>query len=175
MQWLSVAQRLLHPYKDIYFFIIRWGGVIKKPYKLRVKTRALSFEKGIFCCCKQRRRNQQRNKQKTRKCASDMKKPKNVDVLTKATKRNAWWFFSVFCQKWNAATMFFVILDRTGRSFVKWLLWQCFLDSFVFFVVKRWDIMQLFYRYARYYIHLIGKLESEATKGWKIYGSKGER
>ena len=40
--------------------------------------------------------------------------------------------------------MFFVILDRTGRSFVKWLLWQCFLDSFVFFVVKKWAVMMLF-------------------------------
>ncbi len=28
-------------------------------------------------------------KQKKRKCASDMKKPKNVDVLTKTAKRNA--------------------------------------------------------------------------------------
>ena len=50
---------------------------------------ALSSKNGIFCCCKQRRRNQQRNKQKTRKCASDIKKPKNVDVLTKTAKRNA--------------------------------------------------------------------------------------
>ena len=57
---------------------------------------ALSFNKGIFCCCKRRRRNPQRNKQKTRKCASDMKKPKNVDVLTKTAKRNALWFFSEF-------------------------------------------------------------------------------
>ena len=79
------------------------------------------------------------------------------------------------CQKWNAATMFFVILDRTGRSFVKWLLWQCFLDSFVFFVVKKWDIMHLFHWYARCYVHLIGKFESEVTKGWMIYASKGER
>ena len=61
--------------------------------------------------------------------------------------------------------MFFVILDRTGRSFVKWLLRQCFLVSFVFFVVKRRDIMQLFHWYARCYIRLIGKLESEVTKG----------
>ena len=96
MQWLSVAQRLLHPYKGIYFFIIRWGGVIKKPYKLRVKTRALSFEKGIFCCCKQRRRNQQRNKQKTRKFVSDIKKLKNVNVLTKRTKINALEFLSAY-------------------------------------------------------------------------------
>ena len=50
---------------------------------------ALSLKNGIFCCCKQRRRNQQRNKQKTRKYASDIKKPKNVDVLTKTAKRNA--------------------------------------------------------------------------------------
>ena len=28
-------------------------------------------------------------KQKTRKCVSDIKKPKNVDVLTKTAKRNA--------------------------------------------------------------------------------------
>ena len=133
------------------------------------------FNKGIFCCCKRRRRNQQRNKQKKRKCASDMKKPKNVDVLTKTAKKKCVLIFLRVCQKWNAATMFFVILDRTGRSFVKWLLWQCFLDSFVFFVVKRWDIMQLLHWYARCYIHLIGKFESEVTKGWKIYGSKGER
>ena len=61
--------------------------------------------------------------------------------------------------------MLFVILDRTGRSFVKWLWRQCFLDSFVFFVVKRWDIMLLFHWYAICYIHLIGKFESEVTKG----------
>ena len=29
------------------------------------------------------------NEIKTRKCASDMKRPKNVDVLTKTAKRNA--------------------------------------------------------------------------------------
>ena len=81
-------------------------------------------------------------------------------------------FLRFFCQKWNAATMFFVILDRTGRSFVKWLLRQCFLDSFVFFVVKRWDIMLLFHWNARCYMHLIGKLENEVTKGWKFMAAK---
>ena len=35
--------------------------------------------------------------------------------------------------------------------------------------------MLLFHWNARCYIHLIGKFESEITKGWKIYGSKGER
>lgn len=42
----------------------------------------------MFCGCKQRRRNEQRNQQKTRKYACDVKKQKNVDVLTKSTKRN---------------------------------------------------------------------------------------
>ena len=32
--------------------------------------------------------------------------------------------------------MVFVFLDRTGRSFVKCFLRQCFLDSFASFVVK---------------------------------------
>ncbi len=33
--------------------------------------------------------------------------------------------------------------------------------------------MLLFHWYARCYIHLIGKFESEVTKGKKIYGNKG--
>ena len=59
-------------------------------------ARLFQLKMVYFFCCKQRRRNQQRNKRKTRKCASDMKKPKNVDVLTKTAKRNALWFFSEF-------------------------------------------------------------------------------
>ena len=57
---------------------------------------ALSFKDGIFCCCKQRRRNQQRNKQKTRKFVSDIKKLKNVNVLKKRTKINALEFLSAY-------------------------------------------------------------------------------
>ena len=42
--------------------------------------------------------NNEINKKK-RKYASDMKKPKNVDVLTKTAKRNALWFFLRFFVK----------------------------------------------------------------------------
>ena len=78
---------------------------------------ALSLKNGIFCCCKQRRRNQQRNKQKTRKCASDIKKPKNVDVLTKTTKRNALWFFSDFLSKVKCGNYVFRYIRQNGTFF----------------------------------------------------------
>ena len=38
-------------------------------------------------------------KQKTRKCASDIKKPKNVEVLTKTAKKKRCDFSPIFCQK----------------------------------------------------------------------------
>ena len=78
---------------------------------------ALSFNKGIFCCSKRRRRNQQRNKQKTRKCASDMKKPKNVDVLTKTAKRNALCFFSDFLSKVKCCNYVFRYFRQNGTFF----------------------------------------------------------
>ena len=48
MRRLSVAQYQLHPYKDIYIFIIRWGGVIIKPYQLRLKTRLFHLKMVYF-------------------------------------------------------------------------------------------------------------------------------
>ena len=56
-------------------------------------------------------------KQKTRKCASDMKKPKNVDVLTKTAKRNALWIFSVFLSKVKCCNYVFRYFRQNGTFF----------------------------------------------------------
>ena len=47
-----------------------------------------------------------------------------------------WSFSPLIRQMREAATLFFVFLDRTGRSFVKCLLHNILLDSFASFVVK---------------------------------------
>ena len=93
---------------------------------------ALSFNKGIFCCCKRCRRNQQR-KQKTRKCASDMKTPKNVDVLTKTAKRNALWFFSDFLSKVKCGNYVFCYFRQNGTFFRKMAFAAMFFRFFCVF------------------------------------------
>ena len=98
-----------------------------------LKTSALSFKNDIFCCCVQHRRNQQRNKQKTRKFASDMKKPKNVNVLTKRTKINALESLRLLVKWERLQHCFSFFLGRTGRSFVKCLLRQYSFRFFRFF------------------------------------------
>lgn len=97
----------------------------------------LSIKKWCICCCKQRRWYQQRNKQKTRKCTFDIKKPKNADVLTKGTKRNELHPSATPFIEREILRLFFVFLDRTGRSFVKYLLRQRTFVSLAFFVVKK--------------------------------------
>ena len=91
---------------------------------------AISLKNELFCCCKQRWRTKQRNQQKTRKRACDINKSKNVDVFNEKNETRCD-FSPILCQKWNAATMFFVILDRTGRSFVK-----CFCGNFFKFLLR---------------------------------------
>ncbi|PNP95945.1 hypothetical protein BFS16_02505 [Hoylesella timonensis] len=65
-------------------------GFVKRFSNRWLVQKMLHFHRknDIFCGCKQRRRNEQRNQRKTQKYACDIKKPKNVDVLTKSTKRN---------------------------------------------------------------------------------------
>jgi|GEM_PF-3900130 len=69
-----------------------------------------------------------------------MKKPQNAGVLTKTA-------------------------DRTGRSFVKWLLRQCFFRFFCVFRCLMMRCHAAFYWYAICYIRLICKFEREVPKG----------
>lgn len=90
----------------------------------------------IFCGCKQRKRNEQRNQQKTRKYACDVKKPKNVDVLTKSTKRNEKQPLSNLSSNVKVCNDVFCFLDRTWRSSVSCLS-ATYLVSYASLVVKQ--------------------------------------
>ena len=65
----------------------------------------------------------------------------------------------------EAATMVFVFLDRTGRSFVKCFLRQCFLDSFASFVVKKRDVIVVFCWWAGCHIRFVCNFEAAVSKG----------